>query len=161
MAGYTLFGEQADKEGFIVAYPDGLGSPATWNSSEAINQADDVAFATALLDTLEGELCIDSDAISLVGYSNGGGMAQRLACLMPERIAALGTVAATYVSCREAVPWIAFHGLEDPLVPLHRWREPAGAWRRNVPRHTSNALGLVARTRLRPAWSDLETGRWG
>jgi polyhydroxybutyrate depolymerase len=124
MSGYTLFSEQADEEGFVVAYPDGLGSPTTWNSTEAIDQADDVAFAAALLDTLESELCIDTDAISLVGYSNGGGMAQRLACLMPERIAALGTVAATYVSCREAVPWIAFHGLSDPLVPYTGGENP-------------------------------------
>ncbi|HLB22744.1 MAG TPA: PHB depolymerase family esterase [Dehalococcoidia bacterium] len=127
MSGYTLFGEEGDGEGFISVFPNGLGEPQRWNADKTVDQANDVAFLRDLIAKLQSDLCIDSDRIFAAGYSNGGGMAQRLACEAPDTIAAIGTVAATYVECRAPVPWIGFHGTADPLVPFEGGPRPAEA----------------------------------
>jgi len=116
--GYTLFGDLGEEQDFVTVFLDGTGVPSRWNDDGNITAADDVQFFSELLAKLEEEYCIDPDRIFLSGYSNGGGMAQRIACTHPDRIAAVGTVAATYVDCRAQVPWIAFHGIDDPLVPF-------------------------------------------
>ncbi len=124
IAGYTLFGQLADTEGFIAVFPNGSGVPLRWNVNKAVDQPDDVAFTGDLLDKLNANLCIDESSVYAVGYSNGGGMAQRLACDLPDRITAIGTVAATYTDCFAARPWIAFHGIDDPLVPFEGGENP-------------------------------------
>lgn len=116
MVGYTRFNEEAP--GAVIAYLDATGPLRAWNDDAAPNGADDVAFTSDLLDKLEADLCVDTNRVFAAGYSNGGGMAQRVACNMPERIAAIMTVAATYSDCKADVPWVAFHGIDDPLVPF-------------------------------------------
>jgi len=117
-APYANFDVVADAQGFIVVTPDAVGSPSVWNSRAASGGTDDVTFVKELLAKLDGELCIDPDRIYAAGFSNGGGMALRAACDLPQQIAAIGVVGATYVNCREQVPLIAFHGLADPIVPF-------------------------------------------
>jgi polyhydroxybutyrate depolymerase len=117
MAEYTGFNDLADEQGFVVAYPEAAPS-SRWNAAQTVDAADDVGFASGLLDALETQLCIDERTIFAVGYSDGGALAQRMTCAEPERITALGTVAATYVGCRAAVPWVAFHGMDDLLAPF-------------------------------------------
>jgi len=124
MSGYTLFGEQGDARNFISVFPNSLGEPSRWNAAKALDQADDVTFLKDLMAELETGFCLDLDRVFVTGYSNGGGMAQRLACEMPDRIAAIGTVAATYVDCKARVPWVAFHGVADPLVPFEGGQAP-------------------------------------
>jgi polyhydroxybutyrate depolymerase len=117
-ATYTAFNGIADERNVIVVYPLAQGDPAAWNTNADITVADDVAFANDLLDKLETELCIDPDRIFVAGYSNGGAMAQRVACAAPDRIAALATVAGVYTECKAQVPWLAFHGTDDTRVPF-------------------------------------------
>jgi len=126
-AAYANFDAVADRSGFIVVTPDATGSPSFWNDQAVPGATDDVAFVRDLLARLESDLCIDQDRVFAAGYSNGGGMALRLACELPESIAAVGVVAATYVNCRGAVPLIAFHGDADPIVPFEGGADPAGA----------------------------------
>jgi polyhydroxybutyrate depolymerase len=133
MSGYTLFGEQGDARGFITVFPNALGEPPRWNADKAVDQADDVTFLEDLIAKAENDLCIDSERVFVAGYSNGGGMAQRLACEAPDTVAAIGTVAATYVPCSAPVPWIAFHGALDPLVPFEGGSKPAEAGPGDVP----------------------------
>ncbi len=127
MSGYTLFGEAGDAEGFVSVFPNGLGDPPRWNADKAVDQADDVAFLQDAIADVEADLCIDDERVFVAGYSNGGGMAQRLACDAPDTVAAIGTVAATYADCQADVPWVAFHGSLDPLVPYEGGPKPAGA----------------------------------
>jgi|CXWL01.1.fsa_nt_gi polyhydroxybutyrate depolymerase len=124
IAGYTLFGKLADTEGFITVFPNGTGALLGWNVDKAIDQPDDVAFTSDLLDKLSTDLCVDASSVYAVGYSNGGGMAQRLACDLQDRITAIGTVAATYTDCVAPRPWVAFHGIDDPLVPFEGGENP-------------------------------------
>jgi polyhydroxybutyrate depolymerase len=120
---YSALPAKADREGFIVATPQGTGATAFWNIGALSGFGpDDVAFISDLLDTLETELCIDADRIYSAGMSNGGAMSLRLACDLSDRIAAVASVTGTFLppNCPQArdVPVIAFHGTDDAVVPF-------------------------------------------
>lgn len=125
--GMTGWNEVADEHGFLVVYPRGTGFPLRWNtrpdSAASDSGVDDLGFLVDLLDHLERSYTIDSDRIYVNGMSNGGGMTDLLACELSDRIAAVGGVAGAYTYPREdctparPVPVIAFHGLEDQVVP--------------------------------------------
>lgn len=122
---YSAWDKLADAHGFVVAYPQGTGFPARWNSgplSFGDSTSEDVAYVDKLLDTLEENLCIDSARVYTNGLSNGGGMSYRLACELSDRITAMGGVAGYYTleTCEPTrpVPVIAFHGDRDSIVPI-------------------------------------------
>ncbi len=98
---YKLWMKLADKEKFIVIYPEGLngayGKP-TWNDCRAncmVNsKADDVYFISDLIDRFTTRYSVDSERIYVSGTSNGGIMALRLAVELSDKIAAVAAVAA-------------------------------------------------------------------
>ena len=122
MARHTGFTGLAEREGFIVAYPAGLGR--RWNDGRGIASHDDVGFVRALLDTLGRELSIDPKRIYATGISNGAMLTYRLACDLPGVLAAIAPVAgamptALVPTCSHgsSVALAAFQGTADPLVP--------------------------------------------
>jgi polyhydroxybutyrate depolymerase len=108
----------ADREGFIVVYPSGhIGQgPRAFG-------AEDVTFIADLIDSVQRTHNIDRTRIYANGLSNGGGLSFLLSCTMPDRIAAVGLVAAAHLFppslCRDLrpVPMIAFHGTADDATP--------------------------------------------
>jgi polyhydroxybutyrate depolymerase len=116
----------ADAEGLIVVYPAGVDGdgPRMWHM-EGTRLTADVEFITTLIDTLSARYRIDSARIYVDGLSNGAGMAFVLSCRIPDRIAAVGLVAAAHLlpwswcTDKSAVPMIAFHGTDDPATPYH------------------------------------------
>ena len=121
---------KAEEENFIVVYPEGLPlgilDIRTWNAGWCCGMAsstdiDDVGFINALIDTLLDDYSIDESRIYATGMSNGGFMSYRLACELPERIAAIAPVAATMsmVDCQpnRQVPIIHFHSYLDEAGP--------------------------------------------
>jgi polyhydroxybutyrate depolymerase len=123
IAPHTGFSRLADRAGFVVAYPEGLGG--RWNDGRGIAAThDDVGFVRTLLDTLGAELSIDPRRVYATGISNGAIFTYRLACDLPGVLAAVAPVAggmpAELVSgCgREPAPSVlAFQGTADPLMP--------------------------------------------
>ena len=123
---YLQFNPLANQHGFIVAYPQATGSPSTWEDlpeSESLTEVDDIEFVGDFINYLISQLNIDSQRIYAVGFSNGGGMANRLGCDLSERIAAIAPVAGTYYfyeDCQSSrpVPVISFHGLKDEIIPF-------------------------------------------
>lgn len=116
----------ADREGFITVYPEGTGVLATWNGGICCGRAmqtgvDDVAFVRALLDHVEGELCVDRRRVFAMGMSNGAILSHRLACDLSDRIAAIAPVAGTIgvTDCRPTRPVavMQIHGTADGHVP--------------------------------------------
>lgn len=113
--------ELADREGFVVAYPDGDG--AAWNAgsccgSPAKKDVDDVAFITAVASTLQAEFGIAAERTFATGMSNGAMMAYRMACDTAV-FAAIAPVAGTIVTPCETPPptsVLHIHGLEDERV---------------------------------------------
>lgn len=120
-AAYSRVPQKADDAGFILVTPDGAGTPQQWNNLQLPALPDDVAFISDLLDHLESTLCIDPDRVYAAGISNGSAFAQRLACLLPDRIAGVAAVAAFVypVVCDGKAPVliVAFHGTADACVP--------------------------------------------
>ena len=123
IAPHTGFSRLADREGFVVAYPQGLNG--RWNDGRGYAAThDDVGFVRALLDTLEHELGIDPRRVYATGISNGAMFTYRLACDLPGRFAAVAPVAgampaalATGCAHTQPVSVIAFQGTADPLMP--------------------------------------------
>jgi polyhydroxybutyrate depolymerase len=112
---------KADKEGFIVVFPNGYsklksGKLATWNAGKCCGAArdensDDVGFIRKLIGHVSGQLHIDRQRIFATGMSNGGLMAYRLACEMPEVFKAIAPVAGTdnTFSCNPSRPVSVLH----------------------------------------------------
>jgi polyhydroxybutyrate depolymerase len=114
----------ADREGFLVVYPQGTSFPKRWNAGMTWGSApaDDVEFFRRMLDDLSTVAAVDRSRVYVNGLSNGGGMTIRIACEASDQIAAIGIVAAAIVgleNCNPSrpAPAMAFHGTADPVVP--------------------------------------------
>ncbi|KAA3648677.1 MAG: hydrolase [Chloroflexi bacterium] len=123
----TGFNEIAEREGFIVVYPEGYKN--SWAEGSNLYAADqdqinDVGYISALIDKLMGEYVIDANQIYATGFSSGGLMVQRLGCELSDRISAIASVGATlstnsFESCnpQQPLPVLMIHGTEDHGVP--------------------------------------------
>ena len=111
----------------IVAYPNGVigdEDKQAWQGAPySANGVDDVKFTADLLDKLEGELCVDTDAVYATGKSNGAGFTGILACQLADRIAAIAPVSgAFYIEGKRCapsrpVPVLDIHGTGDTTIP--------------------------------------------
>jgi polyhydroxybutyrate depolymerase len=123
IAPHTGFSRLAEREGFVVAYPQGLNG--RWNDGRGYAAThDDIGFVRALLDTLGRELVIDPRRVYATGISNGAMFAYRLACDLPGTFAAVAPVAGAMPAdlapaCAHTQPLsvLAFQGTADPLMP--------------------------------------------
>ncbi len=120
---FSGMSELADREGFLVAYAEGIG--ATWNGGLCCGEArardiDDIAFVEAMLTDLEASFCIDPQRIYATGLSNGGILSHRIACELSDRFAAIATVAGhnMFPGCEPGrpMPVLHFHGDADLVV---------------------------------------------
>lgn len=120
----TTFSDYANQEEFIIAYPAGTGDPLGWYTlADAPDDApDNIQFMEMLVEDIQTNLTIDTNRLFLVGHSNGGGMAHRIACDAPELFSAVAIVAGWHPidqDCNptEPVSILALHGQFDELVP--------------------------------------------
>jgi polyhydroxybutyrate depolymerase len=120
----------ADQKKFAYLAPEGsrdsLGRPF-WNAGKSccnLDQLaiDDVKRLRELLDQSRTNPAIDPKRVFVIGYSNGGFMAQRLACDVGDRIAGVVSVAGAApsadVPCTQpsALSVLEIHGDADPIV---------------------------------------------
>ncbi len=129
-ADYSGFLPVADREGFIIVFPQGAGEFPTWEMNPVENNAD-VQFIRDLIADLEVRCGIDPSRVYATGHSRGGGMANRLGCDLSDQIAAIGPVSGTYPvtdGCKIARPVavVAFHGDADPDVPYNGIKDQSG-----------------------------------
>ena len=93
----TDFNVQADRLGWVVAYPQAhrpsIGGG--WDSFACCPQqgVDDLAFIVSLLDRLQSEHGLDHGGAFVTGFSRGGMMAHRLGCQLSDRVAGIAAVA--------------------------------------------------------------------
>jgi polyhydroxybutyrate depolymerase len=118
---YSGFSTLASQAGFIAVYPQGAGQIPSWDTWAG---SQDVQFIRDLIATVEAQCAVDRNQIYAVGHSRGGGMANRLACDLSDRIAAVGSVSGTYLYGEDCSPGrpvaiVAFHGSDDPDVPYN------------------------------------------
>jgi polyhydroxybutyrate depolymerase len=118
----TRFDKIAEREGFAVAYPDGIARQ--WDV--VFGGEYDVKFLTALIDKLILEHNVDPERVYVTGASNGGMMCHLLACRAPDRIAAIAPVMGTppphvldSCVCDRQMPVLIIHGTADAIVPYN------------------------------------------
>lgn len=130
----TRFSQLADREGFVVLYPNGmglLGFLQHWNAGHccgkaADDQVDDVGFVAAAIEDVCARFKVDRRRIYMVGFSNGGMLTYRFASERGDLLAAAAPMAASiggkpsedHPEWRipepvRPIPVIVFHGLLD------------------------------------------------
>jgi polyhydroxybutyrate depolymerase len=128
------FSRLADRENFIVLYPNGIGRLGFfqhWNAGHCCGRAaaekiDDVGFLAAAIEDLQRRLSVDRDRIYMTGFSNGGMLTYRFAAERGDLLAAAAPMAAIIggtagegerplriADPREPVPLRVIHGLND------------------------------------------------
>ena len=127
------FNKLADKDGFIVVYPEGID--LNWNDGRMDEEAndrahreniDDVGFISALIDSMISDYNIDPKRVYVTGISNGAIMSYRLACELAGKITAIAPVDGNIPfllssECNPVRPVsvLAINNTNDPLVPYN------------------------------------------
>ncbi len=136
----TRWSELAEKEAFLVVYPEGTRddpeAPAdfrtngqSWNDGSdrnhlsAVRQgADDISFVQAIVAYMQAKFSVDSKRIYACGFSNGGSMAFRVGRELAGVVAAIAPVACSdwldkpVPSSPVALMYLT--GTKDPLNPM-------------------------------------------
>jgi polyhydroxybutyrate depolymerase len=124
----THFSSLADKEGFLVVYPEGVDKH--WNdgrdgpATKKDKDIDDGAFIAALLDALEKEFKINPKRVYATGISNGGIFSHYLGATLADRFAAIAPVVGGLAdpfhekfAPKKPVSVLVMQGTKDPIVP--------------------------------------------
>jgi polyhydroxybutyrate depolymerase len=124
------FDQLADQHGFVVVYPDGYKH--NWNDCHSkatfpahTENIDDMGFVKGLIAREVAHCQIDEKHVYVLGYSNGGEMALRLALQTPKQVAGIAIAGASLPvpedsSCPElgSVPLLVVDGEKDPFNPI-------------------------------------------
>jgi polyhydroxybutyrate depolymerase len=141
-AAYFGLPDEADRSGFVLAYPDGtrdrLGN-RFWNATDACcdffrSGVDDVAYLDAMIEEIAARYPVDPDRLFLVGHSNGAFMAHRYACDRSEKVAAIVTLAGMQwkdegrCGASSPVSVLHVHGRDDTTVNYQGGATPSGVY---------------------------------
>lgn len=130
---YFGFDSLYESRGFLYAFPDGTPDVMTcrfWNATGACCDdyhagIDDVGYLTALIDDMSSRYRVDPQRVFLVGHSNGGFMAHRMACDRAARVAAIVSLAGAVwldpARCAptEPVAVLDAHGTADEIIAFN------------------------------------------
>ncbi len=81
------FSSKAESEGIVLVHPEGVDG--VWDLATTA----DVEYIAQIIDDVSAVTAIDSDRVYAIGFSQGGALATYLACHLPDRIAAVASVA--------------------------------------------------------------------
>jgi polyhydroxybutyrate depolymerase len=127
---YFALGELVNARRFVLALPDGTidaSGRRFWNATDACcdfarTGVDDVAYIRAIIDDVKARYPIDAGQVFVIGHSNGGFMALRVACELSDRVAAVMSLAGAGWSdasrCRPTQPVhvLQVHGTADAVI---------------------------------------------
>lgn len=140
METFSGFSTLADRENFLVLYPDGMGLFGYlqhWNAGHCCGKAakdgvDDVGFIAKAIEDACRKLNVDRRRIYVLGFSNGGMMAARFAAEKTTMLAGAAFLAASIggraseaepewhiPDPQKPLPVLFMHGLEDQDVPYN------------------------------------------
>ena len=106
---------QAENSTIFVA-PQGIGNG--WPNTGG----QDLDFTDAMLELIQGDLCVDRNRIFALGFSYGGGMSYALACGRPQVFRAVAVYAGGVLSgCdggTEPVAYLGIHGISDGTLNI-------------------------------------------
>jgi polyhydroxybutyrate depolymerase len=124
------FSKQVDARRFLYAQPEGTRDKKGkrfWNATDACCDfdavpVDDVAFVRALIADVKANHPVDPARIFVVGHSNGGFMALRLACELGDEVSGVASLAgAAWLDPRRCpsgkpVSALEIHGTADDVI---------------------------------------------
>jgi polyhydroxybutyrate depolymerase len=130
---YLGLSARATQHGFVAVVPEGTKDKVGlqfWNATKACCNfaqipVDDVAYVGGLIDESIAKLRADPKRVYLVGHSNGGFMALRLACELSEKITAIASLAGAADidpgNCNNARPVsvLQIHGTLDNVIQFN------------------------------------------
>lgn len=135
--GYLELRSRVTERQMILLVPEGLrdtDGKQFWNAGPACcdfrhTDVDDVAYLRALVEEAKRTVHVDAARVYVLGHSNGGFMAYRLACAAPGTFAAIASVAGSYAPgdavCEEgSFSVLQIHGTADEIVHYEGTREP-------------------------------------
>lgn len=123
---YGDFRPIADTAGFLTVAPNGTVSiiGQYWNAGFIPGGTNDVAFLSALIDTLKARYRVDAQRVFSTGMSNGGYMSYYLASYIPQKVAAIASVTGAITPANfpppapgRPMPVMQIHGTADATVP--------------------------------------------
>lgn len=119
-AAVTGFNALGDRDGVLVAYPDGLRrsfDAGLCCGQAVLQQVDDVSFLVDVVAELRRR---GAGRIAVVGFSNGAMMAYRFACARPDLVDSVGALGGTLEvpHCAGPIRALALHGALDTQVPF-------------------------------------------
>ena len=127
----TRFSALADRERFLVVYPEGVAR--NWNDGREFTgsqahreHVDDVGFVAALLEAIARTHPVDPRRVYATGISNGAIFSHYLAAHLSGQVAAIAPVVGGIADPPDAwfrpqwpVSVLMLQGTTDPLVPYH------------------------------------------
>jgi polyhydroxybutyrate depolymerase len=125
---YTGMNKTADKNGFIVVYPDASNKIWPFLDCDKVNA--DIRFVEKIITEINNKYNIDTSRIYMAGMSGGGFFLSFLAEAMPERIAAMCVVAGNKVeqdfmcikdTAKISIPFMLIHGTSDKLYNMEKY----------------------------------------
>ena len=148
MREYTRMDMVANKYGFVVCYPQGIGSSKNtiytekgssfWNVGYEVHKnetVDDLSFLKYLAIHLQKKYNLDPNKTFCTGMSNGGDMSYLLACNAPEIFKAIAPITGCmmswiYESCskNDPVPVFQVHGTKDNITFYEGDEENRDKW---------------------------------
>jgi polyhydroxybutyrate depolymerase len=135
---WTGFNVAANRNRFVVAYPDGFGNKKSWNGGDCCGDAaaehlDDIGLARAIVADIMSRVNIDAHRIYVTGFSNGGFLTHRIACEAADLFAAAAAVGGVLgiapPRCQPArpMPILQIHGTADAYVPYEGGKNRAAS----------------------------------
>jgi poly(3-hydroxybutyrate) depolymerase len=128
---YMRLAPIAERRGFLYCFPEGTADELGyqfWNATDACCDVfganpDDTGYLRELINAIGGRFSVDEKRIYLVGHSNGGFMAFRMACEHADLIAGIVSLqGATFLNPQHCAPSgpvniLHIHGTADGVIP--------------------------------------------
>lgn len=133
MARESRLDEAAQSEGWIIAYPEAIGS--RWPYFSRSRADNDIRFCDALISLLIARGG-DADRVHLTGMSGGGYFCNVVGARLSERIASVaahsggaGVLGRDGIHAVRKYPVMVIHGVDDAIVPIETGRALAALYR--------------------------------
>lgn len=115
--------EKAEKEGFIVVFPDGAipNGPYggfNWNIFSWNTAPNDVSFLLSLINHLKTSYKIDSKKVFMTGHSNGASMTNTFAFVHAKELAAIAPAQGSFMTSLGIDPYT---NPQQPNAPIPVW----------------------------------------
>ncbi|MGE5827367.1 MAG: alpha/beta hydrolase family esterase [Micromonosporaceae bacterium] len=139
---YFQLTAESERRGFLYAMPDGTvdsDGNRFWNATTACcdfhaTGVDDSDYLSQVLHAVAASYAVDAGRVFLVGHSNGGFMAYRMACEHADAVTAIislaGAMAADASGCQPSRPVsvLQIHGTNDQAIRFDGGTYTAGVY---------------------------------